>query len=365
MGIYIVDELGSTKSLQRHHCSNEVKELHEVVKLNHDMLPGDQIDPVNPRRWLLVKHEMPVADPGSGSDRWSLDLFFLDQDAVPTFVECKRFSDTRSRREVVAQMIDYAAYSHAYLDAPLMREYATATAKSRKLDLEDLYAELNADFSDMTDYFERAEQNLKDGRVRLVFLLEDSPHELRTLVTFLNNQMTRTEVMIVELKFYVLDGLKVVRPSLYGYTEQAYVMKKEVARKETRLRTSSFDSVDSFLAAMESDAGPGMRSKAETLIKRLEEAGADKSFGSKSCKISLPFLGDRALFTLYVNGSLYITVLWMDRQSREYQKVCRFAESFGVSLAEAVDSRMIKPKDAWCGRIDDFVEFLNGLTADR
>ena len=45
-------------------------------------------------RWLLVRREMGVADREEGGDRWSLDHLFVDQDAIPTFVEVKRSSDT-------------------------------------------------------------------------------------------------------------------------------------------------------------------------------------------------------------------------------------------------------------------------------
>jgi hypothetical protein len=56
--------------------------------------------------WVLVKREAGVADSGDGADRWSLDYLFLDQAGVPTLVEVKRSTDTRARREVVAQMLD-------------------------------------------------------------------------------------------------------------------------------------------------------------------------------------------------------------------------------------------------------------------
>ena len=57
-----------------------------------------------------------MAVPGEqdGSGRWSLDHLFLDQDAIPTLVEVKRSSDTRIRREVIGQMLDYAANAVAY-----------------------------------------------------------------------------------------------------------------------------------------------------------------------------------------------------------------------------------------------------------
>ena len=56
---------------------------------------------------LLVRREMPVA--AADSVGLSLDHLFLDQSGVPVLVEVKRASDTRARREVVAQMLDYAA----------------------------------------------------------------------------------------------------------------------------------------------------------------------------------------------------------------------------------------------------------------
>src|SRR4051812_9811221 len=58
---------------------------------------------------LLIKRELAVPDELGGSERWSLDHLFLDQEGVPVLVEVKRASDTRARREVVAQMLDYAA----------------------------------------------------------------------------------------------------------------------------------------------------------------------------------------------------------------------------------------------------------------
>ena len=49
-----------------------------------------------------------------GSNRWSVDHLFVDQDGVPTIVEVKRSTDTRIRREVIGQMLDYAANGVRY-----------------------------------------------------------------------------------------------------------------------------------------------------------------------------------------------------------------------------------------------------------
>src|SRR6266576_2895770 len=89
-------------------------DLQELLADNIDLLPGIQINQDSPRRWLLIKREAGVPNREGGAGWWSIDHLAVDQDAVPTFVEVKRASDTRSRREVVAQMLDYAANGSAF-----------------------------------------------------------------------------------------------------------------------------------------------------------------------------------------------------------------------------------------------------------
>lgn len=86
-----------------------------------------------PRRWLLIKREMRVPDAANASGRWSLDHLFLDQEGVLTLVEVKRATDTRARREVVAQMLDYAANAVLYwpIDTIISSFEQTASASGR------------------------------------------------------------------------------------------------------------------------------------------------------------------------------------------------------------------------------------------
>lgn len=45
--------------------------------------------------------------------------------------------------------------------------------------------------------------------------------ELRSIVDFLNKQMERSEVLLVEARQYELGDTKIVAPVLFGYTEEA------------------------------------------------------------------------------------------------------------------------------------------------
>ena len=89
--VYVHSEDGITTSYQQIHISNEDKlqirnedKLQRILERNPELIPGDQIDPDKPRRWLIVKREMSVPDPSLGSNTWSLDFLFADQDATPT-----------------------------------------------------------------------------------------------------------------------------------------------------------------------------------------------------------------------------------------------------------------------------------------
>jgi len=77
--------------------------LQTMIERYPQILAGDQVDPDNPRRWLVVLREAGIPDAADSGTRWSLDHLLVDQEGVPTLVEVKRSTDTRIRREVVGQ----------------------------------------------------------------------------------------------------------------------------------------------------------------------------------------------------------------------------------------------------------------------
>jgi hypothetical protein len=111
--IYLLN--GESKLIAMEESAYDSESLLQKLLADHpDLLAGEQINAEEPRRWLLVTREMTVPGEQCGAGRWSLDHRFLDQDAIPTLVEVKRSSDSRIRREVIGQMLDYAANAVAY-----------------------------------------------------------------------------------------------------------------------------------------------------------------------------------------------------------------------------------------------------------
>ena len=151
-------------------------ELQNLLAKNLDLIPGDQVDPENPRRWLLVRREMLVEDPGTAEGRWSLDFLIVDQDGIPTLVECKRFKDTRARREVIGQMFDYAANASFYLSRDTLMQYLEERARERGVDIDTLVASIEPSGGvSLEGFLELIENNINQGQLRLVFFMEQSP----------------------------------------------------------------------------------------------------------------------------------------------------------------------------------------------
>ncbi|HVW08267.1 MAG TPA: hypothetical protein VHC90_06775 [Bryobacteraceae bacterium] len=197
-------------------------DFQSLLEQHPELLVGELVDPEDPRRWLLVTREIAIPSEPGGGGWWSADHLFLDQDGIPTIVEVKRQSDTRLRREVVAQMLDYAANAVACLPASSIRSsFEETCARCGK----DPDQELQKSFGNNVEsakFWQQVKTNIEAQRIRLLFVADAIPRELRRIVEFLNRQMNPAEVLALELRHYSGEnGLRTLVPTIYGQTEEA------------------------------------------------------------------------------------------------------------------------------------------------
>jgi len=364
-GVYVIRESGSTEAMERVHCASEDRELQILLEKNPDLLPGDQIDPEEPRRWLLVKREMPVPDPNSGANRWSIDFLFADQEAMPTFVECKRFADTRARREIVGQMIEYAANGHHYWSKEELLDYARESARTARTTLEERFAALRPEEPDTVDeFFERIQHNLREGQLRIVFFLEESPLELRSVVDFLNRQMERSEVLLVEARQYSHAGAKVVVPTLFGYTEEARVVKRAVTVKQASRRRWDRDS---FFRHARATVGVEGALVMEALLDHCLSLDCRVTWGTGvgagSFNVKEPMISTRSFISCFSTGNLDFNFGWLDTSEAALRSQARLRELADQEMGLDVgDSGWFRVGiDEWAPRIDSLKSLIQDL----
>ncbi len=255
-GVYLIQDNGQLVEMTSQPPPNE-DHLQRLVADYPNLLAGDQINPTVPRRWLLISREVPLASEPDSGPRWSVDHLFLDQDAIPTLVEVKRASDTRIRREVVGQLLEYAANAVTYWPIETIRHYFETTCRARKVDPDQTLSDFLVG-GDSDAFWVQVRTNLQAGRLRLVFVTDAMPPELRRIVEYLNQQMNPTEVLAVEVRQYVAGegNQRVLTPLVIGSQEKTNTVKPDVKQWDEA----------SFFPELEARHGPQAVATARTLL---------------------------------------------------------------------------------------------------
>lgn len=228
--IYLINDENLTKMKQKEFSDEDT--FQKLLEDYPDLLAGEQIDKVIPRRWLLIKREMGINVDSENGNRWSIDHLFVDQDGIPTLVEVKRRGDTRIRREVVGQMLDYASNVSNYWKQEKLQQAINETYDDA---ITTVHEFLDSDEEDTVENFwNQVDENLKDGRIRLVFVADTIPIELQRIIEFMNKQMNPAEVLGLELKHFTDGTLKILVPQVIGMTAQKQDQSRQGANSKRR-----------------------------------------------------------------------------------------------------------------------------------
>jgi hypothetical protein len=340
--IYLLD--GDSKLIAMEESPYDSETLLQTLLADHpDLLAGDQINDEEPRRWLLVTREMAVPGEQDGAGRWSLDHLFLDQDAIPTLVEVKRSSDTRIRREVVGQMLDYAANAVAYWSVEEIRARFESRCTEENLAQEVVLSDLLGDGQDASAFWHQVKTNLQAGQVRLIFIADEIPPELRRVVEFLNGQMVPAEVLAIEVKQFVGGNLKTLVPRVLGQTETAR-QKKGADRGKPR----QWDEA-SFFDALRLRQGEQEIAVARSLLEWIRKRGLRIGWGEGKQDGSFFAMhdnrfGKNALFSVWTYGAVELQFQRMiyppfSGEDRRKELARRLSAIPGLSIPETALKR--------------------------
>ena len=192
--IYIRNASGELEPVTEERFETE-ELLQELIGQHPELLAGEQMRPNDPLRWILIRREMPIAG-------WAVDHLLIDHEARPTLVEVKRGSNREVRRNIVGQMLDYAATAAGVWSERDMRR---VFEESHDDPDEVISALLQADDEpDIDAFWEQVATSLAANRLRLLFVADEIPTELERVVKFLNEQTRdNLEVIAVEVKQYL------------------------------------------------------------------------------------------------------------------------------------------------------------------
>lgn len=277
--------------------------LQHLLAENPDLLAGDQVAPDDPLRWLLVAREAAIADGEDGAPRWAVDHLFVDHRAVPTLVEVKRTANPQLRREVVGQLLEYAANAAFTWKPGDLRRLAEGKYEREDEGADGVLAE-RLGIEEPEDFWAEVDDNLRLGRMRLLFVADQIPTELQRVVEFLNERMDPTEVLAVEVRQFAGALHRTIVPRVLGGTSAAQARKGRAGRSKPWTR-------EEFLEELAREVGREAREPAKSLMDWWEELGLRSSWGRG--KVSGSFLptldhgGERyRLFCLWTGGQVEV-----------------------------------------------------------
>lgn len=260
--IYLKDENGRLTTLKE--TAYDSEDIFQRLLEDYPTLLTGQGEEEENNKWVLLSREMGVPEYDGGSSQWFLDHLFVDKNATPILVEVKRSTDTRIRREVVGQMLDYAANATLYWNVEDIKKKFGANGGN-------IAEEYDLDETGANEFWKDFENNLRLAKIKLIFVADKIPNTLLRIIEFLNNQMTSTEVLGIEIRQYVENGKRqILVPKVLGQTLQANIAKRTEKRKWDR---------DSLLEDVRIVGGNSQFVLMDKLLNECERIGCDFWYG--------------------------------------------------------------------------------------
>jgi hypothetical protein len=174
-----------------------------------------------------------VAMPDGGK----VDILAIDADGVVTVCECKLQSNAGIRREVVGQVLEYAAN----LDGMPFREFRARVQARLGGDLVDAMADRAGDDWDRDVWIDEVSSRLVDGMFRLVVAVDQMAPTLKRSILYLNGHSS-LPILAVELQRGRHGVTEVLMPTVFA-DEQA---RRKVSSPST---TADIENADTLVVA--------------------------------------------------------------------------------------------------------------------
>jgi hypothetical protein len=182
----------------------------------------------------------------AGSGR--ADIVLIGSDAVLTIIEAKLSRNPEARREVIAQLLEYAAYLSEWTIFDIQRE-AEEFFKSdrcpsdlRGVSLDEALQRFLTDSATdegIESFKGKIEQNLRQGRIRLIVAVDEVGEQAQRIVTFVNSCSSFDIYLLQISAFEQPGGRQIFVPTLHGYARKVSTTRDHVkwdwAKYETEL----------------------------------------------------------------------------------------------------------------------------------
>ncbi len=282
---------------------NKEDELQKYIYENPESIPLYDIK--EDIRLLILAREFPT---NSGP----IDAIGIDREGEIYIIETKLYKNP-DKRTVLAQALDYGAalWKHSNNFNDFISEIEMNVQKVFKVSLNEKLKEHFGMLDEELDpLLERIKENLDDGVIRFVILMDNLEPRLKDLILYVN-QNSQFDVYAVEMEYYKYKEHEIIIPRIYG-TE----VKKDIAVRSTigggRKKWTEQDFFDSIIDHGGEKYQENIKDLYEFSKREADDIrwGTGVSFGSFS--VFFNNICSRSIFSVWTNGKLSINFHWMN-----------------------------------------------------
>ncbi|MBW2037476.1 MAG: hypothetical protein JRI41_08375, partial [Deltaproteobacteria bacterium] len=292
--------------------------LQELLDNSPDLLPVNMIDDrIDPPLFSLGRE---ITNPSG-----AIDNLFLSRSGHVVLVETKLWRNPESRRQVVAQIIDYAGHVRKWDYAKLCSLWS-----SRHTTTSSLWASV-APEEDEQDWVDRVSRNLEGGRMALLIVGDGIKSQTQQLADSVSGHADFPfRLGLVELRLYDLENNKIlVMPSIIARTQEIERAVVRIVYSDGKYpdvvvevpdspRDRRSLSRQSFLVEIGRSTSQECADVAERILELLESSDLQIEWKTSSLAVkALVASAPEVLFSLVVvknNGQMYTYKPWLSDQ---------------------------------------------------
>jgi hypothetical protein len=264
--------------------------------------------------------------PGSGNT----DVLAFSPDGDIAVIECKLAANSESKRKVVGQILEYAAYLWGM-------DYEEVDGRVRRLrgkGLSKLIEEAIAGEWDEASFTEGVRKSLASGAFILVITVDEISEELRRIIRYVNEcSKSVFSLHALEIQRFRAAGIELLLPHLHG------VSARPSAGKGRRKQWTE----DGFFRALSQKVDSEVQNRIRDLYEWSARTADRVWFGTgvETGSFTFHYLVEGktiSVFTVYTNGRLTLNYGWLSPQ------IARATlEEFHHKLTEIPAFRRVRP----------------------
>lgn len=159
-----------------------------------------------------------------------IDVLCIDGEGVLTVIETKLARNPQIRREVVGQVLEYVAQLSKWKAQDVIQvanqyfQSSSDTGGTGGATLTDLLKSTSEPEEMLSpgDVYERIENNLRKGRIKVVIASDAIPETLKDTVNFINS-FSNFDIYVLQVQLFKKDDLEIYAPAIFGFARKAGV----------------------------------------------------------------------------------------------------------------------------------------------